>query len=181
MTKTFNVNIYFIPQLFVYFFSDYVTEKFFTPMNFNVLPVVLGGSDYSKIAPPKSHINTKDFSSPKDLAIYLKYLVKNQTAYHEYFSWKSYFKVYKTQEEYLSRAMCQLCEKLNSEDDKIPNQKIYENINDWWRTKATCRTKGSFSWSKPDDMFSGVKNLFSGVVKQTADMIETLRDARVIV
>ena len=149
-------------------------------MNYNVLPVVLGGSDYSKIAPPKSYIDTKDFSTPKDLATYLKYLVKNQTAYHEYFSWKSYFKVYKTHEEYLSRAMCQLCEKLNSE--KIPQPKnFYENINDWWRTKATCRTKGSFTWSKPDNMLSGVKKLFSGVVKQTADMIETLRDARVIV
>ena len=107
------------------------------------------------------------------MVYYLKYLLKNGTAYQEYFTWKTYFKVYR-----ISRAMCHLCEKLNSE---MPQPKIYENINDWWRTKATCKTKGSFSWSKPDNMFSGVKNLFSGVVKQTADMIETLRDARVIV
>ena len=101
-------------------------------MDYNVLPVVMGGADYSKIAPPKSYINQKDFSSPKDLAYYLKYLLKNGTAYQEYFTWKTYFKVYPTAS---SEPMCHLCEKLN---DEKPQTKIYENINDWWSTDGIC-------------------------------------------
>ena len=66
-------------------FSDYVTEKFFIPMSYDILPVVLGGANYSQIAPPKSYIDTKDFSSPEELAGHLKYLVENQVAYQEYF------------------------------------------------------------------------------------------------
>ena len=124
--------LYLFPNNCLIFFLDYVTEKFFTAMNFNVLPIVLGGADYSKIAPPKSYINQRDFSSPKDLAYYLKYLLKNGTAYQEYFTWKTYFKVYPTAS---SEPMCHLCEKLN---DEKPQTKIYENINDWWSTDGIC-------------------------------------------
>ena len=123
----------------MYLFSDYVTEKFFIPMNYNILPVVLGGANYSQIAPPKSYIDTKDFSNPKELASYLNYLLKNQNAYDEYFEWKSYFKVYNTHEEYMAKAMCHLCEKLNSVTSQ---EKTYENINDWWK-KQVCVSKQS--------------------------------------
>ena len=115
-------------------FSDYVTEKFFIPMNYDILPVVLGGANYSEIAPTKSYINTKDFSSPEELAGHLKYLVENQVAYHEYFEWKSYFNVYNTNEDFMAKSMCHLCEKLNSETSQ---EKIYEDINDFWR-KQDC-------------------------------------------
>ena len=125
-------------------------------MDYNVLPVVMGGADYSKIAPPKSYIDQKDFSSPKDLAYYLKYLLKNGTAYQEYFIWKTYFKVYRT-----SRAMCHLCEKLNSE---IPQPKIYENINDWWSTNGTCEVIRLFSLSEYDGIFSLIMGLLFGVI-----------------
>ncbi len=37
--------------------TDYVTEKFFNAMNHLVVPVVLGGYDYNKHAPPKSVIH----------------------------------------------------------------------------------------------------------------------------
>ena len=104
-------------------------------MNYDVLPVVLGGANYSKIAPPNSYIDTNDFSSPKELADYLKYLVKTPAAYKEYFEWKSYFTVYHTNEEFMVQAMCHLCDKLNTD---IPQEKKYENINDWWRKKAVC-------------------------------------------
>ena len=130
-------NYCFANYLFSTLFSDYVTEKFFIPMNHDILPVVLGGANYSEIAPPKSYINTNDFSSPEELAGHLKYLVKNQDAYQEYFEWKSYFKVYNTNEEFMAKSMCHLCEKLNSE---TPQEKIYEDINDFWR-KQDCGSK----------------------------------------
>ena len=74
-------------------------------MNHDILPIVLGGANYSQIAPPKSYINAKDFSSPKELAGHLKYLVENQVEYQEYFEWKTYFKVYNTNEEFMAKSI----------------------------------------------------------------------------
>ena len=89
---------------------DYVTEKFFNILQDNILPVVLGGANYSQIAPPKSYINVKDFKNPNHLAHYLNYLIENHTAYEEYFLWKEYFQVHSNT---IPNAMCQLCESLN--------------------------------------------------------------------
>ena len=69
--------------------EDYVTEKFWKFLNGNLVPVVLGGANYDKIAPPHSFINAMDFSSPNDLAEYLKYLISNSTAYNEYFKFEN--------------------------------------------------------------------------------------------
>ena len=105
-------------------------------MNHDILPIVLGGANYSQIAPPKSYINAKDFSNPKELATFLKFLLRNHIFYQEYFQWKSFFKVYNSHEEYMGKAMCHLCEKLNHPNE----QKHYENIKDWWR-KDVCVSK----------------------------------------
>ena len=40
---------------------DYVTEQFFNMHNLNMIPVVLGGANYSAIAPPHSFIDAADF------------------------------------------------------------------------------------------------------------------------
>ena len=48
--------------------KDYVTEKFFKVLNYDIVPVVLGGADYSKLAPEKSYIDARDFKSIADLA-----------------------------------------------------------------------------------------------------------------
>ena len=86
---------------------DYVTEKFFKALNFGILPIVLGGANYSEIAPPNSYINVEDFSNPSQLAEHLQYLVKNHTAYEDYFQWKKYFKIHATKSDQ-NRAMCQV-------------------------------------------------------------------------
>ena len=113
--------------------EDYVTEKFWKFLNGNLVPVVLGGANYDKIAPPHSFINAMDFSSPNDLAEYLKYLISNSTAYNEYFKWVNYFNVY----EEGNRVMCQICEKLNENPSKT---KVYQHIKHWWRDEANCKT-----------------------------------------
>ncbi len=58
---------------------DYATEAFFAPYNedsaVNVVPVVLGGANYTALgAPPHSYIDSSDFSGPKQLAHFLKLL-----------------------------------------------------------------------------------------------------------
>lgn len=106
-----------------------------------MIPVVMGGGDYKKVAPPKSYINAKDFKSIADLAMYLKYLDQNATAYAEYFEWKRFF-VVKTD---FAIPMCNLCKALNDPDSP---PKIYDNIFKWWRSDAHCLKKGRFPWSK---------------------------------
>ena len=122
------------------FCNDYITEKFWKVLSFNVIPVVMGSGNYSKYAPPKSFINIQDFGSEKELADYLIYLNSNVTAYAEYFEWKNYFKV---SFEY-NRAFCGMCQALNEPD--FPS-KIYENTFDWWKVQGQCLQKGSFPWS----------------------------------
>jgi alpha-1,3-fucosyltransferase len=123
------------------FCEDYITEKFFKILRFDIIPVVLGGGNYSKIAPARSFINANDFNSILDLANYLQYLDKNATAYAEYFEWKNYFEV--VQET--SSAFCKLCESLHN---KNVGPKSYDDIFKWWRTDAHCVKKGRFPWSK---------------------------------
>lgn len=42
---------------------DYVTEKFWNALAFNVLPVVLGGADYQHMVPNTSYIDVRNFKS----------------------------------------------------------------------------------------------------------------------
>ena len=54
---------------------DYVTEKYWGgPLELGIVPVVLGGANYSEMAIPGSYINVFDFDSIKTLADYLLYL-----------------------------------------------------------------------------------------------------------
>ena len=52
---------------------------------YDVIPVVYGYGDYAAQAPPHSYIDVLDFPKIEDLANYLIYLDKNDTAYYEYF------------------------------------------------------------------------------------------------
>nr|XP_027206514.1 glycoprotein 3-alpha-L-fucosyltransferase A-like [Penaeus vannamei] len=64
---------------------DYVTEKFFTTLQLDIVPVVYGYANYSRLAPAHSYIDALSFNTTKALAEYLLYLDKNDTAYNEYF------------------------------------------------------------------------------------------------
>ena len=56
---------------------DYITEKLWRILDSNIVPVVMGGGNYTLDAPAKSLINVNDFSSVKELAEYLTYLTEN--------------------------------------------------------------------------------------------------------
>ena len=64
--------------------EDYVTEKLWTKLNLDVIPIVRGGVDYANLMPKDSFIDVKDFESPKDLADYLHYLDKHDDLYNQY-------------------------------------------------------------------------------------------------
>ena len=67
--------------------EDYVTEKFIDALSSTSIPIVAGRNgkpDYLRFTPKHSYINVYDYKSIKDLADYLNYSSKNETAYNEY-------------------------------------------------------------------------------------------------
>jgi alpha-1,3-fucosyltransferase len=122
--------------------SDYVTEKFFNAMNSSVVPIVLGGANYSAIAPIKSNINAYvDFKNPEDLARFLQDLMDDPQAYAEYFWWKQFYKVVETDSASIARYQCDVCTKLH-EDSLSSAREYYSNYSDlteWWEHKSRCR------------------------------------------
>lgn len=109
--------------------QDYVTEKLFNPLRYNIIPVVYGGGNYSLFAPPHSYIDALDFGSPKRLANYLNHLSQSQEEYAKYFWWKKFYAV-----DY-SRfyTLCKICEIAN--EPKTP--RIYSPLSDWY-AKDKC-------------------------------------------
>ncbi len=114
--------------------KDYRTEKIYRTLQYDVIPIVLGGANYSAYLPHKSYINVMDYRSPKQLADYLKYLTQNRTAYLEYFKWK---------EKYISlsgyptkgAAACKLCEILH---DSSYRYKSGFDVYKYWYGGGQC-------------------------------------------
>ena len=111
------------------FCRDYVTEKFFNSLRYSIVPIVLGGANYSSFISNNSFINIADFKSPRQLAEYLNWLDKNMTAYESYFSWR------KKRTPRQVRPFCDLCQMLHN--SSLPSRS-YENIASWWYGQSHC-------------------------------------------
>jgi len=57
--------------------DNYWTEKLGQCFEVPIVPIVLGGADYTKIMPKEAYINVYDFENPQKLAEYLLYLDGN--------------------------------------------------------------------------------------------------------
>lgn len=110
---------------------DYVTEKFYRPLIHNTVPIVLGGANYSRFAPPHSYINARDFNSPRELAQYLLLLNKTDTLYAAYFEWKEQFDVLLVD----NYGLCELCQMAHN---AILPSKSYRDIKKWWVDGGRC-------------------------------------------
>lgn len=111
------------------FCKDYVTEKLFNILPYNIIPVVFGGADYGTILPNNSYIDAQSFKTPLDLADYLINLSKDEKKYMSYFWWKNQYQYY------IEGYACQICRKLNANE---PN-KFWNNIQDWFFDKSNCK------------------------------------------
>ncbi len=68
---------------------DYVTEKFFEPLQAGSVPVYLGAPNIEDFAPGENcFINAANFPDPGKLAAYLKELASDEEAYSAYFAWR---------------------------------------------------------------------------------------------
>ena len=121
------------------FCKDYYTEKIKRPLAMGgIIPVVMGGSNYSKFLPPHSYIDVMDFPSPRALAVYLHKLDNNDMLYNEYFGWLGHYDI-------VSKDVhCTLCAYLHTNRDAI---KVYDNIKTWFDPATRCRPG---NWSHYD-------------------------------
>lgn len=114
---------------------DFVTDQLYRALENNVVPVVYGGAEYAKYAPPGSYINVADFASPKDLAAYLNLLNANEALYQKYFEWKRDYELVLQP----LNGWCDLCAKLNEPikpEDKPPKSR--NNLAKWWFDDIPC-------------------------------------------
>ncbi|XP_078490023.1 4-galactosyl-N-acetylglucosaminide 3-alpha-L-fucosyltransferase 9-like [Ciona intestinalis] len=98
---------------------DYVTEKFIQHGLYSgTIPIVWGPkkSDVEVIAPPHSFIHVEDFKSAADLANYISYLDKNNTAYMEYHEWRKHLQLTDPYARSTAGA-CRLCNILHGIED----------------------------------------------------------------
>lgn len=72
---------------------DYVTEKLFNILNYDVIPIVYGGANYTHMLPSNSYIDVRNFTSAQQLVDYLNYVGNNETIYKSYFDWRRDFHV----------------------------------------------------------------------------------------
>lgn len=98
---------------------------------YDTVPVVMGGANYSRFAPPHSYINARDFEFPRKLAEYLLLLDRKESLYTKYFEWKKYYDVIYVD----NYGLCDLCRMAH--DDKLP-PKTYNDIKQWWMDDGIC-------------------------------------------
>ncbi|XP_054156935.1 glycoprotein 3-alpha-L-fucosyltransferase A-like [Oppia nitens] len=115
--------------------KDYITEKLFHIVEYDIIPVVYGSANYMQIMANRSVINVNDFRSPQELAEYLKELSNDKQKYNSYFKWKLSYCPKRTQFTYF----CQMCRKLNEYYGKRVDHWKRNKLINWWFKEAYCR------------------------------------------
>ena len=115
--------------------TDYVTEKFFKILQRRIVPIVIGGADYSKFAPPNSYIDANKFS-PRKLAEYLQKLDTDEELYNKFFDWKDELSVTSRYPAVAARTLCDLCAKLHNTSEA---ESVYDNLASLWSISTQCR------------------------------------------
>ncbi|KAK1804178.1 hypothetical protein P4O66_020217 [Electrophorus voltai] len=73
---------------------DYMTEKLWRPMHQGCVPIYLGSSSVADWLPnPHSAVLIDDFSSPRELAKFIKALDEDDAAYMQYLEYKTHSKI----------------------------------------------------------------------------------------
>ncbi|XP_045613892.1 alpha-(1,3)-fucosyltransferase C isoform X2 [Procambarus clarkii] len=82
--------------------DDYITEKLYNPLVYNLVPVVWGGANYSRYLPPHSFIDARHYH-PRELAELLLRLHRDPVAYGRYHMWRAYLR------PVLMGSLCEVC------------------------------------------------------------------------
>lgn len=111
--------------------KDYATEKVFNILDFDIIPVVLGGGDYETLLPKKSFINALNFETSSQLGQFLIRLAKDAKEYNSYFDWRSHYEL-----DHYDHYACQICRKLHDDSQPV---KVWNNLEDWWFKESGCK------------------------------------------
>ncbi|XP_053206521.1 glycoprotein 3-alpha-L-fucosyltransferase A-like [Panonychus citri] len=135
--------------------TDYYTEKIINLLNYTVIPIVLGGANYSSVLPNHSYIDALSFKSPRYLAMLLRSLSADEKRYNSYFEWKSRFTINNNDYRTL---FCQICSRLKqstqsrfsfSSPTKDHRQlrrsnvlcnRRHKDLVSWWFNEGSCKS-----------------------------------------
>ncbi|NXT21024.1 FUT4 fucosyltransferase, partial [Syrrhaptes paradoxus] len=112
--------------------TDYITEKLWrNAFAASAVPVVLGPrrANYERFIPPDSFIHVDDFSSPRLLATYLKFLDKNKPNYRKYFAWRKKYEVHVS--SFWDEHFCKVCEAVRAAGNQM---KTVRNLASWFES-----------------------------------------------
>jgi hypothetical protein len=112
--------------------DEYITEKMYRPLSSFIVPIAIGGANYSAILPKHSIIDVRDFNSPKDLAKYLQYLDKNDNKYLEYFDWKENYMAVSN----IPPGVCDLCKILHTPNYPYKSEFKFD---EYWNPDKYCK------------------------------------------
>ena len=118
---------------------DYVTEKLLRVINSDYsetppVPIVMGPNKtwYEENLPSKSFIHVNDFTSPEELAKYLKYLDRNPNEYTEFLTWRRHYtKVCEPSTK------CQLCKGIINNQFNSETTHAIQDFESFWK-KSEC-------------------------------------------
>ena len=116
--------------------EDYITEKFFDVLKYDIIPVTYGAGDYIKYIPSTGFVNIFDFTTLRKLADYLWYLDFETTAYNSYFKWKQYLKY--NPEGAKNGHFCEMCIQLNLDFYFGIKKNVISNLETVWGEENNC-------------------------------------------
>nr|XP_018669388.2 alpha-(1,3)-fucosyltransferase 6-like [Ciona intestinalis] len=138
-----------------YHCRDYITEKFYiNSIRQGAVPVVYGATkeDYTAFAPPNSFIFAEEYS-PQLLVEYLQYLDQNETAYRQYFAWRTKPIKWFPNLRY-AIGFCQLCRTLHGINvDSLRFNETNEDIPLFGLPRQPRTVKSLKSWLYGNDKF----------------------------
>ena len=125
------------------FCYQYISEKPFEILEFNIVPVVRGLGNFDQYVPKSGYIDANEFDSPRSLAKYLNYLDSNKTAYNAFFKWKKYVKFDQGFRSTMT-PICDMCIYLHMEDYFGVEKKVFNEIKSWTSIKENCEYPKTF-------------------------------------
>nr|XP_045582466.1 alpha-(1,3)-fucosyltransferase C-like [Procambarus clarkii] len=108
--------------------DSYITEKVWRPLIHGVVPIVLGGANYSNFLPPNSYIDALKFT-PRELAEVMMQLQASPDDYARYHLWRGFWR------PTLRTPLCELCFRAHEDTEETTQV----DISGWWRTVGHCR------------------------------------------
>ncbi|XP_034482354.1 alpha-(1,3)-fucosyltransferase C-like [Drosophila innubila] len=121
---------------------DYVHPQFYMALDNFVVPVLIGGSNLTNLAPPGSYISSSEFNSPKCLAEHLNKLAKEPQLYEQLFWWHLKYQLQKIRQPY-----CTLCHQLRRIQRRQRRQRQPDMFRHWWTQYQCSNRTNRLGWS----------------------------------